>query len=297
MKRFTTVAATVCALALAGCTGSGDPPAATGPTPTSAPAGSPPASAGSAPEPAFASREVATGLDNPWEITWGPDGMLWVTEKSAGTVTRVSPKDGAKTAALTIGDVLATDGAQDGLLGMALHPGLLKPGPDQYVYLAYTYDADRGADMDRRGKIARYTYRDGRLTSPVDVITGLPASSDHNAGRLAFGPDGKLYYTVGDQGGNQYDHFCTPIRAQQLPTAAQVRARDWTAYQGKILRLNPDGSVPADNPSPGGVRSHIYSYGHRNPQGIAFGPDGKLYGTEHGPSTDDELNLIVSGKN
>ena len=88
-----------------------------------------------------------------------------------------------------------------------------------------------------------------------------------------------------------------PNRAQRLPTAAQIRARDWSEYQGKILRINPDGSIPDDNPVLNGVRSHVFTYGHRNPQGLAFGPDGRLYSAEHGQDTDDEVNRIEAGRN
>ena len=114
---------------------------------------------------------------------------------------------------------------------------------------------------------------------------------------MSFGPDQKLYLTRGDNGGNWLANYCTPNISQDLPTAAQVTARDWSTYVGKILRLNLDGSIPADNPSLNGVRSHIYTYGHRNPQGLEFGPNGLLYSSEHGPGTDDELNLIVAGSN
>ncbi|HXI28728.1 MAG TPA: glucose/sorbosone family PQQ-dependent dehydrogenase, partial [Vicinamibacterales bacterium] len=130
-----------------------------------------------------------------------------------------------------------------------------------------------------------------------DILTDLPAGSDHQGGRLVVGPDRKLYFTIGDLGANQLANFCKPDRAQTLPTAANVQAHDWSSYEGKVLRLNPDGSIPPDNPAIGGVRSHVYSYGHRNPQGLVFAPDGKLYESEHGPNTDDEVNLIRAGKN
>jgi PQQ-dependent dehydrogenase (s-GDH family) len=289
MKRWSIPVLAACGmvLAAAGCSGSAH--GAEAPAPAES----------TGPEPAFSSRTLATGLENPWEITWGPDDMLWVTEKSAGRVTRVSPADGTKTTAVTIGDVLATPNSQDGLLGMALHPGLLKPGADQYVYVAYTYDADPASTVKRQAKIARYTYDQGtqQLGNPVDLITGLPASNDHNSGRLKYGPDGKLYYTIGDQGSGQFDNFCKPILSQLLPTKTQVEARDFSAYQGKILRLDPDGAIPADNPVLDGVRSHVYTYGHRNAQGIAFDPTGRLYSSEQGPKTDDEINLIESGRN
>jgi PQQ-dependent dehydrogenase (s-GDH family) len=250
----------------------------------------------------FSSRVVATGLANPWEITWGPDGFLWVTEQDSGEISRVRPSDGATTTVLDISEVVLSDpGAQDGLLGMALDPAWSKGRRHRRVYVAYAYDADASpTTVSERVKIRRYTYggrHRRRLTDPVDLITGMPASNDHDSGRLVFGPDGKLYYTIGDQGANQFKNACKPIRAQDLPTADQVRAGDWQTYQGKILRLNRDGSIPADNPVIGGVRSHIYSYGHRNAQGIAFGPGRRLYAVEHGPKTDDELNLIRPGGN
>jgi glucose/arabinose dehydrogenase len=100
---------------------------------------------------------------------------------------------------------------------------------------------------------------------------------------LAFGPDQKLYLTRGDNGANWLQNYCLPNRAQDLPTAAEIAARDWSTYVGKILRIDLDGSIPADNPTINGVRSHIYSYGHRNPQGLAFGPTGLLYSPSTGP--------------
>lgn len=249
----------------------------------------------------FSSRVLATGFGNPWEIAWGSDGFLWVTEQDTGRLSRVSPSDGSKTTLLDIPEVFQTDpGAQDGLLGMALDPNWSHGRRFRHIYVAYAYDADPSqATVDPQMKIRRYTYsgRDQGLTDPVDLITGMPASNDHNSGRLIFGPDGKLYYTIGDQGANQFKNACKPIRAQDLPTADAVRARDWQTYRGKILRLNRDGSIPPDNPVIDGVRSHIYSYGHRNPQGIVFGPDERLYSVEHGPKTDDELNVIRPGRN
>jgi PQQ-dependent dehydrogenase (s-GDH family) len=243
-------------------------------------------------------RVLATGLADPWEITWGPDGFLWVTEKAGKAVTRVNPADGSKTTVLTVADVYASD-SQDGLLGMAFQPDFLKGNENSGVYLAYTYDVSPNAAVDRRIKIVRYAYDPAAqaLTNPADVISGLPASSDHNSGRLLLGPDRKLYYSIGDQGNNQFKRFCNPIRAQDLPTAEDVGARNWDTYVGKVIRLNPDGSIPPDNPMINGVRSHIYSYGHRNPQGLVFGPERRLFSAEHGPKADDEINLIQAGKN
>ncbi|MGH3785237.1 MAG: glucose/sorbosone family PQQ-dependent dehydrogenase [Pseudonocardiaceae bacterium] len=244
----------------------------------------------------FTFRVLTTGLADPWEITWGPDGFLWVTEKTGRKVTRVNPSDGSKHTVITIADVYSSE-SQDGLLGMAFRGDFLKGNND--IYLAYTYDADPGPVVDRRAKIARFVYDPAMQTSnqPVDVITNLPASTDHNSGRLLVGPDQKLYYSIGDQGNNQFQRFCNPIRAQDLPTTEDVGVQNWATYVGKVLRLDIDGSIPSDNPVIRGVRSHIYSYGHRNPQGLVFGPDGRLFSAEHGPKADDEINLIQAAKN
>lgn len=246
----------------------------------------------------FTSRVVVTGLDYPWQITWGPDGHLWVTERKGKRLSRVNPTSGSKIVAVTIDEAYAK-GSQLGLLGMALHPKLLQRTGEDYVYVAYTYMEGAESSGTRHAKIRRYTYDSSTQTlgKPLDIISGLPASDDHNSGRLKIGPDGKLYYTIGDQGANQSWNKCNANRAMDLPSAADVSIRDWSLYQGKILRLNLDGSTPVDNPVIGNVRSHVYSYGHRNAQGIAFAPTGRLYSSEHGPKTDDEVNLIRAGRN
>jgi PQQ-dependent dehydrogenase (s-GDH family) len=246
---------------------------------------------------AFSMREVATGLEGPWEVTWGPDERLWITERTGNRVTRINPADGTKTVALTIPEVHSSH-SQDGLLGMALHPELLRGGAD-YVYLFFTYDLDPGPDIARRGRIRRYTFdrKTETLGDPVNLLSGLPVHTDHVSGRLVFGPDQKLYLSIGDQGSNFGRNYCNANRAQQLPSAAEIAAKDWIKYDGKLLRVNLDGSIPNDNPVLDGVRSHVYTYGHRNIQGLTFGPDGRLYAAEHGPSSDDEVNLIRAGGN
>ena len=247
----------------------------------------------------FAKRVVTTGLANPFQVVWGPDDYLWVTERTGSRITRVQPSDGSRTTAITMGEVLQADGP-GGLLGMALDPGLLKGSGNDFVYVAHTYDADPDPQMVRaRTKIVRLTYDRERFTlgSLKDILTNLPAGTDHQGGRLVFGPDRKLYFTIGDLGANQLANFCKPDHAQNVPTAAQVQARDWSLYEGKVLRMNLDGSIPSDNPTIARTKSHVYSYGHRNPQGLVFAPDGTLYESEHGPNTDDEINLIQAGKN
>ncbi len=246
----------------------------------------------------FAMRVLASGLGAPWEIAWGPDQQLWVTERTGRRVLRVNPADGAVSVALTVPEVHQTV-SQDGLLGLALHPGLLRGTASNFGYLAFTYDADPGPAVQRRGRIRRYTYDASArtLVTPVDVISNLPAGDDHVSGRLTFGPDAALYFSVGDGGSNFGRNRCTANRAQDLPTADDVRGRDWSRYQGKILRVSLDGSIPADNPTLNGVRSHVFSYGHRNALGLAFDAAGRLYASEHGPSSDDEVNLIEGGRN
>ena len=262
--------------------------------------------AGSTP---FEMTVLTTGLQGPWEITWGPDDFLWVTERVGGRIVRVDPSDGSKHVAIKIGEAFAP-GGQDGLLGLALHPELLKGTGNDYVYTAYTYkDQARGPDEtvpDRFSayrflytKIVQLTYdpATGMLGDPVELISGMPASNDHNSGRMKIGPDSKLYFTIGDGGNNQLGNWCIPIEAQRLPTADEIGAGNWFAYQGKSLRLNLDGSIPDDNPVLEDVRSHVFTYGHRNMQGIDFAPDGTLYASEQGPKSDDEVNILVPGGN
>jgi PQQ-dependent dehydrogenase (s-GDH family) len=250
---------------------------------------------------AFASRTVASGLSAPWEIVVGPDDFLWISERTGRRLIRVHRTSGAVVPALDLTSESYDPGESwhEGLLGVALHPDLLKNVGRDYVYVAFTYDADTSARMSRRLKVRRYTYNLAKqiLTAPSDLLSDIPAHDDHGGGRLVFGPDQKLYLTRGDNGGNWLVNYCTPIKSQDLPTAAHVAARDWSTYEGKILRLELDGSIPADNPLLNGVRSHVFSYGHRNPQGLGFGPTGVLYASEHGPGTDDELNVIAAGGN
>ncbi|MET8570134.1 glucose/sorbosone family PQQ-dependent dehydrogenase [Streptomyces sp. NPDC004783] len=259
-------------------------------------------SAGTASLDGFTKRVVATGLGNPYEIVWGPDSFLWAAEKSGKKITRVNPQTGAKSTALDLTKkAWHTEGGQDGVLGLALHPELLKNKGHDYVYVSYTYDSNPSdAEVDQRLRIDRYTYdsKTGTLGKPKNLIAGLPSGTDHQSGRLRFGPDGKLYYTIGDQGANQLQHYCEPNRAQWLPTEGQIKAKDWIAYRGKTLRLDPEnGSIPADNPVLDGVRSHVWAYGFRNAQGLDFGTDGTLYSTDQGPKTDDEVNILTKGTN
>ncbi|CAM3865886.1 sorbosone dehydrogenase family protein [Tsukamurella strandjordii] len=201
---------------------------------------------------------VVDRLDAPWSIAF------------AGTAALVSERDSGRILELVGGstrEVGRIDGAvargEGGLLGIAVRDGAL--------YAFFTTDADNRIDRyELRGSAGSYALGPSR-----SILTGLPAASTHNGGRIAFGPDGMLYATTGDAG--------LPDRAQDLDSRA-----------GKILRMTPDGGRPADNPFPGSL---VYSYGHRNAQGIAWAPDGRMYASEFGQNTWDELNEIQAGAN
>lgn len=300
MKNGTAVAADLlgvllATLLIAGCTASvQQTPAADG-TPVAQTIGDADGATRLPKQEGFSAGILATGFEAPWNILYGPDGVLWITQRAGKKITRVDPESGSKIGSMPVHGVYQSS-SQDGLLGMAFDPGFKKT---RHIYAAYTYDADPAVAVERRVKITRFTYEaaGGTLGGPVDLISGLPGSGDHNSGRMTFGPDGKLYYTIGDQGKNYFTRPCEEIQAQVLPTAQEVAARDWTAYQGKVLRINPDGSIPSDNPMINGVRSHVFTYGHRNAQGIAVGPKGAIYVSEHGDKSDDEFNRLQKGGN
>jgi len=207
---------------------------------------------------------VTTGLDTPWEILWGPDSLIWFTERP-GRVKRLDPETGELQLVLDIPDVY--EQGESGLLGMALHPDFPEV-PN--VFLVYNYYFD-----GIRERVVRYSFNGLELTDPQVLLEGIAGAGNHNGSRLIIDKDYKLYVTTGDAG---------------IPSSAQ----DLNSLNGKILRLSLDGSVPADNPFPG---SYIWSYGHRNAQGLVQAPDGKIYSSEHGPSNDDEVNLIRKGGN
>ncbi|HKH59289.1 MAG TPA: PQQ-dependent sugar dehydrogenase [Flavitalea sp.] len=208
-------------------------------------------------------RVLTRNLSFPWEIIWGPDNMIWMTERG-GRVSKVNPANGDVIPLLTIPDVKSQ--GEGGLLGMALHPDF---NATPHVFVAYNYDRSG----DYREKIVRYTYTGNTLTNPQTIFDNIDAAGIHNGCRLLI-IDQKLYVTTGD------------AADQSLPQKT-------TSVNGKILRLNLDGTIPSDNPIPG---SPVWTYGHRNAQGLVFA-NGILYSSEHGPDTDDEINVIEKGKN
>jgi PQQ-dependent dehydrogenase (s-GDH family) len=249
-------------------------------------------------------------LQHPFEILVGPDDSLWISERR-GRVMKVNATDGRRRIILDIQSSVrfttsgspVTSISQDGMMGLALHPDY--PAVDSF-YIAYVYNA---AGNVRKVRIARYPVKNllvnTRAGNETVIIENIPASSDHSSGRLLVGPDRMLYYSVGDQGANQFSLRCNPIRAQDVPTAVELAANNFIAYQGKTLRINPDGTVPADNPIIKGIRSHIYTFGHRNPNSLVFAKNtlqqdyvgAKLYSAENGPAEDDEINELIAGKN
>jgi len=206
---------------------------------------------------------LTPNLSYPWEILWGPDNFIWMTEKG-GKISRVDTGTGIATLLHTITEVVSN--GEGGLLGMVLHPQF-NTTPHVFV----TYDYMNGANY--REKVVRFTYAAGKLTSPITIIDNIFASNIHNGSRLVIVGD-KLFISTGDASNTA------------LP-------QDNSFINGKILRVNLDGTIPGDNPIAG---SPIWSKGHRNPQGLVFA-NNILYSSEHGPDTDDEVNIIEKGRN
>lgn len=202
---------------------------------------------------------VISDLNVPWEIVWGPDQQIWFTEQS-GTISKVDPQTGVKKLLLTIPEVYRQRTL--GLLGMAVSANKSQP----YVFVDYTH---LNKDSSIVSRLVRYTYTADTLKDPL-VLLELPGNTGHNGSRVAISPDGKVILSTGD-------------------AANGNNAPDTASINGKTLRLNFDGSIPADNPYPG---SPVWSRGHRNIQGLAYTSAGHLFASEHGDATDDEVNYI-----
>lgn len=209
-------------------------------------------------------RTVKSGLNYPWEILWGKDDHLWITERG-GKISKLDPKTGATLFSATISDV--SDQGEGGLLGMVQHPEFLNNG---LIYVVYNY---RNSG-DYREKLVRMKVSNNSLTEPLVLLDNIPASSIHNGSRLLISQDNKLWITTGD-------------------AANSSAAQNLSSLSGKVHRLNLDGTIPNDNPYPGNT---VWSFGHRNPQGMVMINE-KLYASEHGPSVEDELNIIQKGRN
>ncbi|MET8251284.1 PQQ-dependent sugar dehydrogenase [Micromonospora sp. NPDC005197] len=209
-------------------------------------------------------RQVTTDTDIPWGLVTLPDGTVLYNRRDAHDIIHLNPTTGAKTTVGTVPNVQSTDG-EGGLLGLAISSTFAS---DRWLYIMHTSPSDN--------RIVRIKMENDRLTTASEqvLLSGIRRNKFHDGGRLRFGPDGKLYASAGDAQNGAY-------------------AQDRSTLEGKILRLNPDGSVPADNP----FGNYVWSYGHRNPQGLAFDSQGRLWEQEFGNSIMDETNLITRGGN
>ncbi|MEO9201832.1 MAG: PQQ-dependent sugar dehydrogenase [Mycobacterium sp.] len=206
---------------------------------------------------------IVSGLNAPWSIVRLTSGSTLISERDSARVLELT-RDGALR---LVGQVDGVEPAgEGGLLGLAVHAG-----NPSWLYAYYTGpDDNQVVRMPLAGADGSYALGEQQV-----ILRGIPKSSNHNGGRIAFGPDGMLYVTTGDAG--------TPDNAQDL-----------TSLGGKILRVHADGRAPTDNPFPG---SYVYSYGHRNPQGLAWDGSGTMWASEFGQNAWDELNRIEPGAN
>lgn len=205
---------------------------------------------------------LAENLDAPWSVVRLRSGTTLISERDRERVLAIAP-NGERSVLVSVSGAKAQ--GEGGVLGIAVDPD------EHYLYVAATSATDNG--------VRRYPLLqdEGSVTVGAAewVLRDLPRGDNHNGGRIAFGPDGMLYVTVGDAGQRNL--------AQRMDSLG-----------GKILRIEPDGGIPADNPFPG---SPVYSLGHRNPQGLAWDADGQLWASEFGQNRWDELNQIVPGGN
>ncbi|MDO5651189.1 MAG: PQQ-dependent sugar dehydrogenase [Moraxella sp.] len=243
----------------------------------------------------FKASVLADGLANVWEMVWA-NGNIWATTRQGKQILEINPQTGAAKVLHTFDKAFA-EPVHQGVLGLTTHPNFGKGTNQDFVYAYYTYAAT-SRDKSDFGRVVRLTYdnKTGKLKNERTIIDKVPAGNDHNGGRLMFDKTGKLLLTLGDNGHNQYANACKEINAQKIPTATAVKNKDFGLYQGKIIRMNLDGSIPSDNPVINGVQSHIYTYGHRNPQALVYVGD-TLYNTDQGPAVDDEINIIKAGGN
>jgi len=214
-------------------------------------------------EPRVALEVVAEGLTVPWEVLFLPDGEILITERPGRVVLLPSGRIFAVE--------LVTSTGEGGLLGAALHPDFAS---NNWLYLYQTTDDGLGL----KNKVTRYVLTGDSLTLDRIIFDDIPGARFHDGGRIMFGPDGYLYVTVGDA-----------LRANE--------AADPDTLEGTLLRLTDEGEPAPDNP----FGTAVYSYGHRNAQGLAFDPAGNLWSSEHGRSVGgsgfDEINLITAGSN
>lgn len=200
---------------------------------------------------------IAANLNTPWAIDFLPDNRMIFTQR--GGDVSILENGTVK----SVGSINVNQISESGLLGIAVDPEF---GTNKFIYLYYT-----GQNGNR---VSRFVLN-GKLENETILVDNIPSGQIHNGGRIKFGPDGKLYITTGE--------------SNNKPLAQEINSTG-----GKILRINKDGSVPADNP----FGNYVYSYGHRDPQGITWNPLTKeMYSSEHGATRYDEINIIIKGGN
>ncbi|MHA4843590.1 PQQ-dependent sugar dehydrogenase [Flavitalea antarctica] len=274
----------------------------------------------------FTKKVIAQDLDDPWTIICAPDQHLWITEAKGYRVLRINPQTGSRDTLIDLNslrefpryDTLndGIDGGkpwpQAGLMGMALHPGMLRGKP--FVYLAYLYDFEgknspgNGQNKQDGGfhfltRVVRYRYdtTNIKLVDPVTVCDSIPGSNDHNGGRLLITLINNkpfLFYSVGDMGAGQFQNG-----------GRQNHAQDPGNFEGKLLRFETEpldagntaeSWIPNDNPLSNGKKNAVWSSGHRNAQGLTkllIADKEIVYAAEHGPFSDDEINIVTRGSN
>ena len=200
----------------------------------------------------------------PWELVWGGDDMLWCSERK-GRVIRIDPATGDYTTVLDL-NVTFNGQGEPGLLGMVQHPDFPE---DPRVWVVYC-----DGQFSVSEHLSVFEWNGTELVNEQELLT-LPGAQIHNGSRLLFLPDNTMLMTTGDAGDTD-------------------NSQDLESLNGKILRLNMDGSIPADNPYPD---SYVYTWGNRNAQGLCIGPNGLIYASEHGQNQDDEFNLVEAGRN
>lgn len=211
-------------------------------------------------------RTVLSSLNYPWEILWGKDDHIWMTERD-GKISKINPGTGAIVFSSTITEVVSHN--EGGLMGMVQHPDFLTNG---LFYVVYNYE-NAG---NYREKMVQMKFENSIMKPVKTLIENIPASSIHNGSRLSISKETGpyIFMTTGD-------------------ASVQPNAQDLKSMSGKVLRFNLDGTIPADNPYP---NSPVWSFGHRNQQGLVVA-NGKLYASEHGPNIEDEINIIEKGRN
>ncbi|MDG2210284.1 MAG: PQQ-dependent sugar dehydrogenase, partial [Flavobacteriales bacterium] len=209
--------------------------------------------------------DLVTGVQLPWEILWGPDDFIWMTSRK-GEVLRIDPASGNYTVVLEK-TVMNGGNGEPGMLGLAMHPDWEN---SPLVYVVYcTGNGGNGIEH-----LSAFEWNGTELVNEEELLN-LQAGGIHNGSRLLMLPDGTMLMTAGDVGSSS-------------------NSQNLNSKQGKTLRLNLDGSVPDDNPFPG---SHVYTFGNRNSQGLALGPNGIVYSSEHGQNSNDEFNIVQAGGN